>query len=163
MKILKIISGVLLALVACGVVSQTPSIQHLISPAGNHLETSGYTLSWSVGEVVTSTLENESNWLTQGFHQGSIEVETSWENVDLDIEINAYPNPAQDYVVIKLSDSQSEGIYYRLVDFQGRILAENKIDQSQTRISLEKYDPGVYLVKLHGSNQHLKTFKIIKH
>ncbi len=47
----------------------------LISSAGNfYMNSDSITMSWSIGEVITGTIESNSNILTQGFHQNKYDI-----------------------------------------------------------------------------------------
>ena len=64
-----------------------------------------FTVSWTIGEGVITTLSQPSKELTQGFHQ-PIMIElfpTSLED-DMVLDMVAYPNPTYDKVLFKGGD-----------------------------------------------------------
>ncbi len=112
-------------------------------------------LEYTVGEVIIAG----NSKLTQGFHQGNLII-TAIDDVILDIEITAYPNPAMHGVNINTNDIDNAQI--RLFDFRGKQLATITIDRFPYYVDMNKYASGVYFIQLYNKKQILKTFKVEK-
>lgn len=67
----------------------------------------------------------------------------------------AYPNPACDFVVIKLPNNSS----YKIVDIQGNILQEGQLSLGENKINTSKLESGSYFVLL---NELLQSIKLLK-
>lgn len=85
----------------------------------------------------------------------------------LDFDFSVYPNPATEYVDIKLSGSdQLTGFYlYDLTGkliFQKRVENENLSVSSTTRIDVSSLRPGIYLVKIADVQRELYRRLIIR-
>ena len=49
-----------------------------------------------------------------------------------------------------------------LYDLQGRLVAQNKVLQADTKIDIQVLDAGTYVLQVQQNNKQLKSFKIIK-
>ncbi|OGM08838.1 hypothetical protein A2Z67_02415 [Candidatus Woesebacteria bacterium RBG_13_36_22] len=136
--------------------------QNIVSTAGDHFKNNTAQLSWTVGEVTIETLSGTSNILTQGFHQTNLIATAINEILDLGFEIKAYPNPTQDYLILKISKDKLNGMQYKLYDMQGKLLHHKLIEESETEISFKDLVPSTYLIKVIEMNKELKTFMIVK-
>jgi hypothetical protein len=82
------------------------------------------------------------------------------ENTNSDLKCMIYPNPAQDYVFVKMNTDNSKSIKLSLFDYTGRILfSKETLDENQI-INLNAYNPGVYFIKVENGNENF-TRKII--
>ncbi len=136
---------------------------YLISSGGDHAAGEQVTLSWSIGELAIETFQASDSWLTQGFHQGGLDIINSYEALPLDYEISVFPNPVQDFLTLQGTFEDPSQMGYRIFDFQGRLLAEKQLDGKNTIISFGGLEPSVYFIKVIQKNQVVKTFKIVKH
>jgi hypothetical protein len=76
------------------------------------------------------------------------------------IKVNVYPNPSTDFV--NISNSENKKIDYSLLDMNGKIIVQGKIEaQSVKQISLKSLSNGVYVLKIIQSRQ-VQEMKIIK-
>ncbi len=71
--------------------------------------------------------------------------------------ISIYPNPAQDFVVLK-SDDNSEVI---ISDLSGKVVYRNVLNSSLERINISSFRTGVYIVTVKN-NSSVYTQKLIK-
>jgi hypothetical protein len=84
------------------------------------------------------------------------------EAKDFTLEFVVYPNPATDFVVLKIGDYEPENLSYYLYDNGGKLIEKTKIQGSETNISMQALSPATYFLKVSEKNKVLKTFKIIK-
>ena len=78
-------------------------------------------------------------------------------------DMNVYPNPTDGLVFIS-NASSSETFNYELLDVKGQVLSAKMAainGTTTTEISLEKLEPGVYMIKVYNTEAE-KTFRIIK-
>lgn len=85
-------------------------------------------------------------------------------NIDINNTLQAtiYPNPTLSEITIQLShttQSPNDAIY--LYSIVGDLLLTSNIDSEETKISLERYPKGMYLVSV-SKNGLTNTFKILK-
>lgn len=133
--------------------------QDLISTGGDFFQMPSGSISFTIGEPIIETVGNASHDLTQGFQQSTRPIVTDYNELD-DIAIEVYPNPTTDIVKIELSERKQ--LDYQLYDLHGVMLQQDKISEINTTISLNKYYPSVYILKLIDNNLGSRTFQIVK-
>lgn len=74
------------------------------------------------------------------------------------MELNIYPNPANDYIDIV---NENENAIAYLLDINGRTISEVNLTKSNNRMDLTSIPAGVYIVKVIDGNQ-VKTTKLLK-
>ena len=79
----------------------------------------------------------------------------------LDMDIMAYPNPAKEFVILRIEEFQ--GFSYALYDLTGRIIEKNEIFRTETEIDFNILQPSTYILKVLNNKKDIRTFKIIKH
>lgn len=139
------------------------SAQSVISSSGNSTSNGGYTLSWTIGEGIISTIGNNDIELTQGFHQPLvIDVIAVGIEDDLILDIIAYPNPTYDKVMFEGGDPI--GIYHiRVVDKLGRVLEQKSMPFQEFILEMGKYNNGTYLIEVvEDKTGKRKIFNIVK-
>lgn len=80
-------------------------------------------------------------------------------------EIAVYPNPASDYVFLKIPEEINNGkgmVQYQIFDTFGRLLEQASVKGSTSLVSMQYFAKGVYFLKVVDDKNELKTFKIIK-
>ena len=137
--------------------------QTIISSAGKTSSSDNFIISWTLGETLVATLQNENNNLTQGFHQPLIVdlFPTSLED-DMVLDMVAYPNPTYDKVLFKGGDPT--GTYHlRLVDKLGRVLEQKSVPSDQLEIEMGRYTNGSYLIEvIENKSDKRVIFNIVK-
>ena len=136
--------------------------QQVISTAGDYNSGTSNSLSWTLGEGVIETFTGTNVILTQGFQQSKLTINAIKEVPGNSLEISAYPNPTADFVTLKITTESVKNFKYMLYDLYGKLLAEQKLVNSETKIPFNNLASGTYLLKLINNNQDLKVFKIVK-
>jgi hypothetical protein len=141
----------------------TIQAQETIPVSGGEATGSGGSSSYSVGQLVYTTNSDSGGTVTQGLQQ-SIELYTlsNPELTTVNLSAITYPNPTSDYIVLKISDSALDNLSYKLIDVNGKAIANGSITNTDTQISMQSLALGMYILKVNQNNQELKTFKIIK-
>ena len=145
-------------IIICSAISAQEAV---VSGSGYHENSSG-SISWTLGEVITETFRSDDVILTQGFQQPSITVTSVEEFANLDFNITAFPNPAREYINIKLDTDNFDNVWYELYDIKGLVIEHKKIDNELVHISLHDKEPAIYFLRVIEGNKVLKTFKVIK-
>lgn len=147
----------------CFFISIGVSAQSVISSSGNSTSNGDYTLSWTIGEGVISTIGNNDIELTQGFHQPLVvDVIAVGIEEELILDIIAYPNPTYDKVMFEGGDPV--GIYHiRVVDKLGRVLEQKSMPFQEFIIEMGRYNNGTYLIEVvEKKSGKRKIFNIVK-
>jgi hypothetical protein len=163
MKTILLITWAILPLLALG---QSVERQ-VIASSGQFASGGGYSHSYTLGETATLTLTEEALILTQGFQQ-SAQSSVSIEEPELDLSVNAFPNPTQDAITIDLTSSQLLTIQVELFDAAGRSIPAGQsmvkvTGRTQMHIDLKTQAPGSYFVRLSDIEGKMnKTIQIKK-
>ena len=153
----------LILLKVCFFLSMGSFAQSVISSSGNSTSNGGYTLSWTIGEGIISTIGNNDIELTQGFHQPLvIDVIAVGIEDDLILDIIAYPNPTYGKVIFEGGDPV--GTYHiRVVDKLGRVLEQKSMPFQEFVLEMGRYNNGTYLIEVvEDKTGKRKIFNIVK-
>ena len=140
------------------------SAQQSSNAAGGNATGTGGTVSYSVGQMNYTTNTGTSGSACQGVQQPyEIYTVTSVDEAkDLNINLSAFPNPTFDNLTLKIESAITKNLSYLLFDMNGKLLATQKLDGTETKIAMNNYAAATYFIKITENNNTLKTFKIIK-
>lgn len=137
-----------------------------LSSGGNAVGSGGST-SYSVGQVVFIRTDGSNGSALHGVQQ-PYEIFTIIgidESVNSVIACNVYPNPASEFLILKLDEKiiKNAGKFqYQLFDMNGKILDSGKILKPETEISMQTFTPASYVLRVIEKNKKIKSFKITK-
>jgi len=134
--------------------------QEVISSAGSVFENSSGSISFTIGECISSTISSTSIILTQGFQQSKLNIVGIHNTQILDYEIIAFPNPVKEFVTLKIE--KPKGFTYKLYSMNGTIIENKIIVNTDSEINFKELPPSVYILKVFQDNEGVKSFKIIK-
>ena len=77
---------------------------------------------------------------------------------DNNINLMVYPNPATNFVQVKLA-SKADNITYKIVNIMGRIVQKGRLDSSNINVS--NLNTGIYILEVNDGQKLLKT-KLLK-
>jgi len=146
----------------CIMSAQSPSFQ-LVSSSGDSFSNSNYQLNWSIGELQTESFTSSELSLTQGFHQGNFTITAVNQVEGLQFDITAYPNPASDFIILKVENFEIENLNFCITNMQGEKLQVEKMSSNNQQINFSNYKVGTYFITLNRNNQFIKSFQIIKY
>lgn len=151
--------------------------QETIPAAGGTANGQGGSVSFTVGQVIYTAISGQEHTVSQGVQQSfEISVVTSSDEILLSgIDVQAYPNPATDFITLRVESAlnkQFQQLAYELFDMTGRVLEKKTISSDHTNIPMGHLAPATYFVKVYhsaktislmqSSSVQTKTFKIIK-
>ena len=139
--------------------------QNAIPASGGNASGSGGTASYSVGQVIYTTNTSVTyGSVAQGVQQPfEISVITAIEQAeDITLVCSVYPNPARDFLTLKVENYDTERLSYKLFDANGKLLESKKLTGIETTISMANLLPNLYFLKVTDNQKEIKTFKIIK-
>lgn len=138
--------------------------QESTNSAGGNASSGSGSISYSVGQVTYQTIANANGSVAQGVQQPyEIWIVSGIEDAkDITLDVKVYPNPAQDFLVLKLNQYATQGLSYQLLDMNGKILRKQAVNEDETQINMNNLAPALYLLKIYQSGHEIKTFKIIK-
>ncbi|MEM6379187.1 MAG: T9SS type A sorting domain-containing protein [Bacteroidota bacterium] len=141
------------------------SSPEVVSCAGETYQGTNVEISWTLGELAITTIQNSSHQITQGFHQPNYVITSIGELPNEIGEIKVFPNPVSDQIEMNLNFSQSRDVEVRLMDINGRIIWATKNSGSLIK-QVKKVDhlsSGTYILHfLIDGNSYSQSFKIQK-
>ena len=121
------------------------------------------TTSYTIGQVVYSTSKGINGSVEEGVQQPyEILTITGMKETRIDLKMNVFPNPTTNQLQLTVESEFAKGLSCQLMDLQGRVIEDRKIEKIHTVISLETVPKAIYFLKVNRNNQVIKTFKIIK-
>ena len=140
--------------------------QESINSTGGNASGGGGTVSYSIGQVVYTTNTSVAyGSVAQGVQQPfEISVITAIEQAqDITLVCSVYPNPASDFLTLKVENYDNKSLSYKLFDANGKLLESKIVTGNKTIISMANLLPSLYFLKVIDNQKEIKTFKIIKY
>ena len=142
--------------------SITPQV---VATAGNYASNGGYSVSWTLGEPVIATATNSGTTLTQGFQQPTYNVLSLTNGKIEGFEVNVYPNPSSDFIVIDWTTDEKNMLYISLYDMAGKLITNQSYSAAQDKASmnLSNLASAQYLLEIRNKDNSIaKVFQISK-
>ena len=153
----------LLATLNIAMFSYSQDLNHfVVGTDGGFALNNKFSLSYTVGEIVTDLARDTVNNidLTQGFHQSYISI-VSVEDHDFDVDISIFPNPAVDFLNVKISDVNKAN-KLSMYDVSGKLLSQQQIYNNEFKISFSRVSTGNYILVFTKDDNKIKTIKVQK-
>ena len=145
------------------VIVQQSKAQEVIASSGDYYSDTAVSISWTLGEIVTTAINDTAGILTQGFQQSKVTATLIKKADSLIFNAYVFPNPTNEKLYIINENDKGQKINIVLYGLNGKEIRRGSFN-TKTGI-LEVFDlvPGVYILKLYDVNNNLqKTFKIVK-
>jgi hypothetical protein len=142
----------------------TIQAQNSIPAAGGNATGSGGSVSYTIGQVVYTTVSGSNGSMNQGVQLPfEISVITAISGTSgITLSLSVYPNPANGFVTLRVEGYDAKNLSYMLFDINGVLFQNSPVLGDETRIQLGNIIPGTYILKVVENKKELKTFKIIK-
>ena len=140
--------------------------QNSVHASGGDASGTGGTVAYSIGQVAYTSADNGTGSISLGVQQPYITMAVGNQEIDAALSVALFPNPVQSNTFLQL-DAQTleepiEAYAYAIYDMYGRLLHQEDIVQSTTKISLAEFHNAMYLVKVIRNHYTVRTFKVIK-
>ncbi|HRA71948.1 MAG TPA: T9SS type A sorting domain-containing protein [Flavobacterium sp.] len=138
--------------------------QESVTVSGSTATGTGGSSSYSVGQLTYTSQTSSGGFVTLGVQQ-PYEIVTLGKDdfAAINLVMSAYPNPATDLLNLVISDDNWNSLSYQLYDINGRTLSKlQKLTASETNVSMQELQRGIYFLAVNSDNKIIKTFKIIK-
>lgn len=103
--------------------------------------TTGASFSWTIGEPVVDPIRTDILWLTQGFQQPDLRLDTRFVDPSFTYKMELFPNPTS--LNLTMQSDYPGKIRFRLTDIGGKLLMEEWWTQNY-RIDVTALSQGVY-------------------
>lgn len=143
----------LLPMILQAQISLSPSV---IVSAGDYYESTSMSISWSMGELATVSLEGNNILLTQGFQQ-PYDIGVGIKNNRVSWNILVYPNPADDELSIVFGNRTPDDFIIEVRDLTGRLFKQQLYKQVNKGeiiiLNLNTLMKGVYFLKIFSTDK----------
>jgi len=138
--------------------------QEVVSASGGNASGNGGSASYTVGQLFYTTNYGTTGSIAQGIQQPfEISVVTAIEEAkEISLNCMAYPNPATDFLILKIEGALKTQCIVSLYDINGKLLQVKKLESNETSIFVGNLVPATYFLKVDQNNKEIKSFKIIK-
>ena len=149
--------------------------QETITSSGGKASGSGGSVSYSVGQLFYNIHTGTSGSVAEGVQQPwEISVVTGIPEAEgIDLILSAFPNPATDFLILRVENYDYQNLSYQLFDVNGRLIINKQLESNQARIDMTGLVYGVYFLRVYSKDvtdrtgisrppQEVKTFKIVK-
>jgi hypothetical protein len=154
----------LIALFLLVIAISTIQAQDAIPASGGVAVGIGGTSGYSVGLCVYTSINGTNGSVAQGVQQPyEISVVNGIkEFTGFTLKSSAYPNPATDFLFLKIEYNDIVNLSYKLFDVNGKLIANKHIVSTETKIPMNQLVPSAYFLTVIQDKKEVKTFKIIK-
>jgi len=139
--------------------------QTAIPAAGGAANGSGGSASYTIGQSFYTTHTGTNGYsIIEGIQQAH-EIYTVTgipQAAGINLNVLAYPNPATEYLIVKIKGYETANLQFRLFDMDGKLLQNIKATGTETRIETSNFIPAIYFIKIIDKQKVIKVFKIIK-
>jgi hypothetical protein len=151
-----------LVLLSSNVAGQISNL-NLVSSSGGKGQNGDISLCWSLGEAVTGLIDNNNFIIQEGYHQGSLEIISGVENLPVDLEITAFPNPVKEVLSIKFSSEKILDPWtIEVFNSEGKIMFIKDDVSDDSEIDFSTFSRAHYLIRIANKQGYFKVFNIIK-
>ena len=116
-----------------------------------YAKTETMSISWTLGELATTTLSGSDMILTQGFQQ-PIDVWTGIFPEEVKWSITAYPNPVTDALYVKFDIDIAREFWIEIQDVTGRVISlelkKEVLPGDVIQLNTSTFSYGVYFLKV---------------
>jgi hypothetical protein len=150
---------------SAGLYAQTLS-QWVMVPAAGITVKDGKNYQQTIGETAVELFDLSDYKLTQGYQQPRFEEPNGNGNMGTGVEV--YPNPAVEYIELKLFGESARKFRIDLINFAGSVLKTQKLEFKSKYYYVERWDagefkPGFYIIRVISEDGVIsRSFKIEK-
>ncbi|GAA4817030.1 hypothetical protein GCM10023330_27150 [Litoribaculum gwangyangense] len=154
-----------------GSFAQNNAFMYSINTSGKDLSGNDGIFNYSIGQVFYSQIDDATHIVTEGIQQSLIEERPNNEDIDVpedpmapNANILVYPNPTNNHVTLVSNgfNFNNDLNSYQLYDYQGKLLKQQVITQTNTSIDLSPLSASIYLLQVYSQEKLFKTIKIVK-
>jgi hypothetical protein len=136
--------------------------QEEIASSGGYKVNGGLSISWTLGETIIPASKNGNLVLIPGFQEMMMITKVE-ENIDVQVHIKVFPNPAGEILNIQFDALVEDEIELTIVDFEGVLVKKDIIETALTekQVDLKNLPPGIYFLRL-AKGRLLNIYKVVK-
>lgn len=136
--------------------------QQLVVTSGATASNSIGSLSYSIGQIATSSVSNQAGTMIEGLNQPYIIEDVSVPNtVSLDCAVNIFPNPTSNNIRVQ-PDGCTDELIYTLYNMKGQIIITRSTSSGECTFFMGSLPSGGYMLNIKDSQNRENNYKIIK-
>jgi len=138
--------------------------QETTNATGGNALGNGGSVCYSIGQVVWTFIAGDNFTVTQGVQQPyEIYILAGIKELGGNmIHCTVYPNPTNDFLVLKFDGALQTHYSGSIYDFNGKLLRTIRIFSEQTLIPMKNLPQATYFLKVTSEKAEIQSFKIIK-
>jgi hypothetical protein len=143
---------------------QVIKAQETVPAAGGTITGSGGSVSYTVGQVAYTTVTGAGGTVSQGVQQPYVisVISEVPEASEISLDLTVFPNPASQFVMLKIENLELSHLACRLYDTDGKLLRDIKIEDKLTTIPMDYLLRATYFLRVMQGQREIKVFKIVK-
>ena len=132
--------------------------------AGGDASGSGGNVAYTIGQTLYTSSASQDAEVAAGVQQPyEISIVLGVESKLASLQLNAYPNPTIDDLILKVSEIEpSAALSFQLMDMSGKLIGSDRITSASSSISMADLPASIYFLKVIRGQEEIKTFRIIK-
>jgi Secretion system C-terminal sorting domain len=157
----------ILLLLFSGTIGFSQQLSHqVLVPAAGLITGGSINYSQTIGETATDLMSSSGFALTQGFQQPSIKISAQTPSSGTGVDV--YPNPATDFIRIKMFGSTARNFKIEIINLTGTIISSTSMNFITSYDYIEQIDVtmlklGFYFVRVTSDDLTInRIFKIEK-
>ena len=123
--------------------------RQVFSTAGFHTEQ----IEFNIGEVMTSTFQNDDLLLTQGFEQGEL-IDIAVNEIPSISSLLIYPNPTRFQFAVA-TPGKSSSLDITILDMTGQLVEVISVYQQTQNIDVTALAAGTYMLNIISADQKI--------
>jgi hypothetical protein len=137
--------------------------QTSVNSAGGNATGGGYAYSYSIGQVVYSSYQDNAFSLSEGVQQQyAVDDNGVMENFS-ELGLSVFPNPFIETFTITISGETPEAYEFQLMDANGKLIEHGRLTGKETLIKTEQLPTANYYLSLYSRERKSSvTYKLIK-
>lgn len=126
--------------------------QRVLGTTGREVQQGPVQLSFTVGEVATSSFMQDTLYITQGYQQVIPEGSTAIHGQPVPVDFLVYPNPFSDVVTFRwIGNTTASTMVLHWTDAAGRSVLTRTLDWAsgkEVQLEVRSLPPGVYQIQM---------------
>ena len=120
----------------------------VISTSGNSDQGSSVSLSWTLGEIMTGTMNGAGCMLSNGFQPYLVGIVNVIHDSKPDFELNIFPVPASHFITVQVGASLQSHLHLDLLDLNGKSMILKRLGNGSNSIDLSFLQSAEYILQI---------------
>lgn len=138
--------------------------QSSFNALGGDIENESGSIAYSFAQPFSAVVSASNGSVEVGTQHAYAVIPTNSTQLEPEISIRVFPNPASDYISVVFDESLLKTYELTLVDLNGNTLSNSRLEGMEKQIDMTDLAPGTYILNIISTDKSSsKNFKIIKY